>query len=326
MLWRGPTQVQIGTDPRWAVVLADLDPSAARALHRAGPGARLDALRAAFREDGVAQQEVDAVVAHLQAARLLVPAGSPSDTPEGIAAGLLSADGDGSAVVQRRSRALVRVEGLGRLGTALCLALAGAGVGALQLRDERAVTRHDLALGGLGPSDVGTTRSAAVLRVLREVAPQVRTSTVAARRPDVVVVVEAGAADPVRYTALRDDDLVHLSVVLREASVLIGPLVVPGRSACLRCLDLWRAGQDEGWPAVAAQLVATAQTSRAGQDATLASVGAATAAAQVVAHVDGRVTQLHDATVELRLPDAWPRRTPWAVHPACGCAGIGAPA
>lgn len=325
MLWRGPTQVQIGTDPRWAVVLTDLDPSAARALHRSGAGARLETLRAAFREDGVAEDEVEAVVGHLRAARLLVPTATTPDTPEGIVAGLLSADGDGSPTLRRRSRAVVRVEGLGRLGAALCLALAAAGVGALQLIDERSVTRHDLALGGIGPSDVGSTRAAAVSRVLHDVAPHVRTAVVAGRRPDLVVLVEAGAADPVRYTALRDDDLAHLSVVLREASVLIGPLVVPGRSACLRCLDLSRAALDEGWPAVAAQLVATAQTPGRGvrgEDATLAAMGSATAAAQVVAHLDGRATHLHDAVVDIRLPDAWPRRVPWPPHRACGCTGI----
>ena len=29
VLWHGPAQVRIGTDPRWAVVLDDLSPSAA---------------------------------------------------------------------------------------------------------------------------------------------------------------------------------------------------------------------------------------------------------------------------------------------------------
>src|SRR5690606_22637593 len=49
VLWRSPTHVQIGTDPRWAVTLTDLSPSAARALRSLPSGADVRALRAAFR-------------------------------------------------------------------------------------------------------------------------------------------------------------------------------------------------------------------------------------------------------------------------------------
>ena len=46
----------------------------------------------------------------------------------------------------------------------------------------------------------------------------------------------------------------HLPVRVRDGAGLVGPLVVPGVTSCLRCADLHRSDRDAGWPAVAAQL------------------------------------------------------------------------
>ena len=46
----------------------------------------------------------------------------------------------------------------------------------------------------------------------------------------------------------------HLAVVAGADRASAGPLVVPGGSACLRCLELHRTDRDPSWPAVAAQL------------------------------------------------------------------------
>src|SRR4051794_41466172 len=46
----------------------------------------------------------------------------------------------------------------------------------------------------------------------------------------------------------------HLFVQVRETTALIGPLVVPGRSTCWRCVQIARADRDPCWPALAAQL------------------------------------------------------------------------
>jgi hypothetical protein len=149
----------------------------------------------------------------------------------------------------------VRVTGLGRCGLMLAGLVAAAGVGTLELDDESPVTQHEIGPGGLSARDLGVPRSTAAARMLHDVAPGVRTAapgTSAApaaagpvgrrpHHPDLVVLVEHGAAEPIRYRRLTDDGVAHLSIVLREASVLIGPLVTPRRSACLWCVDLHRA-------------------------------------------------------------------------------------
>lgn len=320
VLRRGATSVQVGTDPRWAVVLADLSPAAVRALTSARRGAEERELRAALEGEHVDGGEVDAVLAHLRAARLLVDVPAPaSDAVDGMAWSLLAADGDGRVAVGRRPARKVRVVGHGRVASAVASTLAVAGVGTVQVEADGPVSRHEAGVGGLTARDVGSARAAAGRRALQDGAPGVRTTV--RGRPDLVILVEAHAADPLHWRPLHDDDVAHLSVVLREASVLVGPLVRPGLSSCLRCADLHRTDRDEAWPALAAQLV-TSGPGHPAEEAALAAVAGALAAAQALAHLDGRPTAVDGAALEVSLPAAMPRDVEWPVHPDCGCTGL----
>lgn len=71
-----------------------------------------------------------------------------------------------------------------------------------------------------------------------------------------VVLLAAHRVDPRRAVALVRDDVVHIPLVLDGATALIGPVVVPGHTACLACLDATRRRDDPSWPLVAAQLLA----------------------------------------------------------------------
>ena len=322
VLWRGPTTVQLGTDERWAVALTDLEPAAVRALHALPPAAEVRVVADRLAREGVPEDDAAAVLRHLRAAGLLVPTPpSPEPGPDATAWALLAADGDGAAHATRRGAALVRVVGLGRVGAVVATTLAAAGVGALELEDDARVGRHDVGLGGLGAGDLGLLRTAAVERAVRDAAPGVRLPRRGRRAPDLVVLVETDVADPLRYRPLLADDVPHLSVVVREASVLVGPLVVPGRTACLRCVDLHRADADPGWPALAAQLALPRPDDR-GVETLLAAAAGALAAAQAVAHLDGRRAAAHDGALELRLPDVVPRSLTWPPHPRCGCVAV----
>ena len=317
VLWQGPTRVRLGLDPRWSVVLSDLSPSAARALATLPRGADDErSVRSAMRREQVPADEATAVLAHLRDARLLVPARTP-DSPDAAAWGLLADDGDGAAVLARRRAATVRVSGLGRLGATLATTLAAAGVGRLELDDDEAVTRHDVA-PCLPLRDVGHPRATTVARAVHDVAPGTQVLPVGGA-VDLVVLVEHQVANPSRHRPLVTDAVAHLSVVVREASVLVGPLVRPGRTPCLRCLDLHRTDADPDWPALATQLAARAGE---GTEAVLAAAAAGLAAAQALAVLDGRAATVEGGTLEVPLPDAVPRLARWRPHPACGCAGL----
>jgi hypothetical protein len=138
------------------------------------------------------------------------------------------------------------------------------------------------------------------------------------RAPDLVVLV--GYPQPEDVAELQRRRQAHLAVCVSEAIGVVGPLVQPGRTACLRCLDLARVDRDPAWPLILAQLPAGRMDVTA-RDAVLAAAVAAQAAAQAVAFADRSelVAATTNGTLELALPGwQWRRRT-WPPHAACTC-------
>lgn len=69
-----------------------------------------------------------------------------------------------------------------------------------------------------------------------------------------VVVADQPIPDPALVAALMAAGTPHLSVHLRDGVGVVGPLVLPGTSTCLRCIDLYRADLDPHWPVLAASM------------------------------------------------------------------------
>lgn len=139
--------------------------------------------------------------------------------------------------------------------------------------------------------------------------------------PDLVVAVEAGVADAAAAAPLVASDVAHLSVVVRETDVVVGPLVVPGRTACLSCLELHRADDDPAWPRVARQIherrPATVRT-----ETSLVALAAGAAVGVALGHLDGLHVASGDGaavTLDLAPARAQARSRRWLPHPACGC-------
>lgn len=332
VLWRAPGEVQIGTDPRWAVRLTDLTDGEVDLLSDIEPGASAQTLRDRAARYGVPSDRVAALLALLDGAHLTVPdppRRSPRAAPTVLSGSacdaavwsLLMDDGDGAAVMRARASRVVGVVGLGRLGLVLATTLAAAGVGTLLLEDTALVTSSDLGVGGYRAGDIGTARTVAARRVLHDVNTEVRTTSATHAAPDLLVLVEHGVADPAQARVAMSLGITHLSVVIREASALVGPLVVPSSTPCLRCLDLARADADDSWGVLAAQLAASSRQP-AREESTIAAVCGSLAATQVLAHLDGRTPTVSGASLEVTLPEAVPRLRRWSVHPDCGCAGL----
>lgn len=114
-------------------------------------------------------------------------------------------------------------------------------------------------------------------------------------------------------TLLRTDQP-HLFLRPGERGVVVGPLVLPGLTACTRCMDLYRCS-DRQWPRVLNQLCRT----RVQPPPALLDWGAVTALQQVLAFLAGHVPESLGSTIELE-PDTWlPRVRRWPNHPGCGC-------
>lgn len=227
----------------------------------------------------------------------------------------------GRLILSARAQRHILIDGANRVGVPLGALLAASGVGRLSFLDPEPVRRCDAAVGGLDLDDEGAARSSAAGRAVRRISPITDPGILGVvADADLVIHCRPWAAhDPVQEPTIARDTA-QLTVAVREGAVVIGPLVLPGRTSCLRCAELHRTDRDPRWPAVAAQLVAGPTPAMREPTSVLASLAAALAAAQVLHHLDGvRMPDVLEATLELHPPDWQLRRRSWPPHPECGC-------
>ncbi|MGN6333217.1 MAG: ThiF family adenylyltransferase [Motilibacteraceae bacterium] len=351
--WRDETTMQLGTDPARAVVLTGVDTPTRRLLAALdGTRSTADVVALGVRL-GVPVGQVHRLLDLLDETGALVdaavapPAGRPGLrarlAPDLAALTLADPEGAGAALARRRA-ARVRVVGLGRVGTSAALLLAAAGIGTVLPQDPRPLTPADVPPAGLPPA-FGRPRQEVVEQALAQPAPEASTATddpghdlgrsvagaraaergwAAAGDADVVLLSPTGPGartDPLDVHPLLRAGTPHLLAAVREQVGVVGPFVVPGVSACLRCLDLHRTDRDPRWPFVAAQLGAD-RTGDAGTGACAAAVAGATASIavlQVLGWLDtGTLPVTASATLEVD-ETGQVRRRAWSVHPGCGC-------
>ena len=106
----------------------------------------------------------------------------------------------------------------------------------------------------------------------------------------------------------------HLPVVTHEGGARIGPFVVPGVTACLRCVDAHLDEGDGRRGLVLRQLTGTP----APVDPATRAAAAALAARDVVAYVDGDRPATWSATTLVGPAPGLEHRA-WLRHPHCGC-------
>jgi hypothetical protein len=313
-VWRDRDTLQIGIDPRRAVALTGMGSAAWVISLLDGSRERAQVIAAASAR-GIPPQTAERVLALLAAGGALedYPAGTyralPAElrsrlAPELAAASLAHGDSDGGArALARRRAARIRVCGREPIAAGIGSILTSAGVGeVISTGDWPAGTAHR------------ATRATRATRAARS-----------GRAPDPAVVwadlaVLVGTPDPQVAAQLVREQIPHLIAVGSEAIGTVGPLVIPGWSACLRCMDLSRAERDPAWPLISAQL-AGRQPDTPACDAVLAAAVAAQAAAQALAFVDrpSRIGPVTNGTLELVLPAwQWRRRT-WPPHRDCSC-------
>jgi hypothetical protein len=136
-------------------------------------------------------------------------------------------------------------------------------------------------------------------------------------RPTVSVLVSRGEPARSQVDDLARDDRPHLLVVLLADRVQLGPFVVPGVTACLRCLDAHHGERDPRRAVVLAQLEDVDPTATP-YDPVLAHAGAALAVRELTTYAEGDRPATWSATLTLSGELALPHRT-WTRHPHCGC-------
>ncbi len=206
-----------------------------------------------------------------------------------------------------RTAPTVRVVGTGALGAAVARTLLDGGA---QVRLSEVSSR----------SETRARRLAAMLAVGRRAVdrPVVETDLDQRSARVALTVVATDSAEPDRTMTdlLTRARLTHLVVRVQPGRAVVGPLVQPGRTACLRCADLARSQADPSWPLVACQLA------RLHVPVTTAAAGWAVslAVAHTLAYVAGAAPETTTGTLELG-DDGLTRFRRWVPHPACTCRG-----
>ncbi|MEU6761083.1 ThiF family adenylyltransferase [Streptomyces sp. NPDC046853] len=224
--------------------------------------------------------------------------------------------GEGMRKLAARRAMRVRVRGAGRVGAVVASVLSGAGVGQVDVMEGGVVEPRDVAPGGLPTDAIGSRRDAAARQAVRQWAPdrpprRVRRAAGAAGdagatgvggeagalgegEPALSLVIiaprdglDAHAPDPLTAEPLVASGTPHLYAGVIEGTGVVGPLVLPGATACAGCIALGRAERDPTWPRMLAQWRSGRARHVTACDLALSTTVAGLAAAHALAFLDG---------------------------------------
>jgi len=318
IMWRDATTLQIGFHTVPIVQVAAPTTEQLKTL-------------TALKNHGIRHDRSNPLLAQLSDAKLLLPmagddvanfdhASRKRRAADARILGMQSEGGSGWAHHIARSQAGVEVQGLGRTGAGIARRLVHAGVGRLIIKDGATVTWHDVAPGAYSSRRIGDKREIGLRAELERDAPETVVSSVTDEPPDVTVLVSYHAISPQQYRGLMRHDIPHLAVVISDVRASVGPLVLPGRTPCLRCLDLHRTDADSAWPTLATQLMTAQMDDPEPEESLLADTAATLAAGQVLNSIGRQRPAAVGATIEFEVFDYLPALRKWTMHPDCGCA------
>lgn len=132
-----------------------------------------------------------------------------------------------------------------------------------------------------------------------------------------VTVVVADGPEPDRLVpdVLREQGAAHLLVRCTGDEAVVGPLVVPGATSCVRCADLAQRDADPRWPWLLEQLVRLPVE----PTPTLLGWAAVTAAVQALAFAGCGRAETLGHTLELGGAEHALRLRAWPAHAECPC-------
>jgi hypothetical protein len=138
--------------------------------------------------------------------------------------------------------------------------------------------------------------------------------------PDLLLVVSCGEPARAVFDEAHRHGISHLPVVLDEDRVRVGPVVIPGLTPCLTCLDLNRTDWDSAWPALLPQLGRSTWSVAPTLPAPLAYASASEVGIEVLAVAAGQ--RPRTAGQVLAVGPAHDTRATWPVafHHGCACA------
>ncbi|MGH4034542.1 TOMM precursor leader peptide-binding protein [Actinomycetota bacterium Odt1-20B] len=341
--WRDLSTVQFGVAPAHALVLGPVDTATGSFLSLLDGTRGLPLLREEGRRMGLPDGHVDQLVRRLTRAGLLDDSRGGGPDAEALRqrqpvldrlrpdlaslSVVTSEPGDGMRKLAARRAMRVRVQGAGRVGSVVAAVLSGAGVGLVDVRDGGCVEPWDVAPGGLPVESVGERRDTSAQRLVRRCAPgrpPRPTGDPGEQELSLVIIaprdgLDAHAPDPAAAEPLVASGIPHLYAGVVEATGLVGPLVLPGATACAGCLHRDRVRRDPSWARMSAQWRSGHARHVPACDLALATTVGGLAAAHALAFLDGAAAASAGVRWEASVPGFDWHARPVPPHPECPC-------
>ncbi|MCX5106035.1 ThiF family adenylyltransferase [Streptomyces sp. NBC_00439] len=350
--WRGRGTVQFGVTRAHAVKFGPLDIATGSFLELLDGTRGLPLLREEARALDLSDHQAEILVRRLMNAGLVddVRAGGPEadalrnrpgaldrHRPDLASLSVVHPEpGGGMRRLAARRAMRVQVRGAGRVGAAIAAVLSGSGVGRVEVLDGGHTEPCDISPGGLPLASVGERRDTAARQLVRRSAagPAPRAAETAGSpaggEPGLSLIVMAPrdsftayVPDPRAAEPWITSGTPHLYAGVMEATGFVGPLVLPGGTACAGCLALDRAAGDEDWTRMLSQWQSGRRTAVQACDLGLATAVAGLAAAHALSFLDGELPASTGTRWEAALPLLDWRAERLGPHPDCSCGAAG---
>ena len=246
-------------------------------------------------------------------------------TPELSATTWITGVNDGGVeVLTNRRMALIEISGENRVATQLYGILLASGVTQTKMasasrRDRARIGNQDMCAGLLTSSDVGSNFQHTLEDKARELAlfPS-KDKSGADEIPEVFLKVFIGNGHEALIAQSMSEDEIHLIVAAPDGpSIDVGPLVIPGKSACSRCVTLARSDQHS----LSREIDIFRSTHTELEiPVTVAHFVAAQIASEILRFIDTKKSALISTRVRTNYLDICnPQHIRFARHPLCGC-------
>ena len=246
-------------------------------------------------------------------------------TPELSATTWIPGVNDGGVeVLTNRRLALIEISGENRVATQLYGLLLASGVTQTKMasasrRNRARIGNQDMCAGLLTSGDVGSNFQHTLEDKARELAlfPS-KDKSVAEDIPEVFLKIFIGNGHEALIAQSMSEDEIHLIVAAPDGpSIDVGPLVIPGESACSRCVTLARSDQHS----LSREIDIFRSTHTELEiPVSLSHFVAAQIASEILRFIDTKKSALISTRVRTNYLDVCnPQHIRFARHPLCGC-------
>ena len=163
---------------------------------------------------------------------------------------------DPVATLRLRLTKKIYIEKLDATGFTICKALDLAGIGKLISLDQKRIQLADLGPLSFSKAEIGIPRvKAAQFLIGKKLEFHSRISK-SLDEISVAVIMATDVINPLSYQRWLSRDIPHIAICFDEEGVEVSPIIIPGRTACLGCQELYQLQTVEHWPVIAPQLLA----------------------------------------------------------------------